>query len=311
MDHSENRFGERNWSSQQEQEQHFQNFMRQNDPNRQDDPLLSTQDSRMRNLRASETLSRTDMSSSSFPNMSASRRRNTYDPSVMRMPPSTMQIPAMPTRRSPRAGPKEPPIIGLDVDIDNLSISEASELESTDQKPAAVQMQQVPGGIDIPAIGGPFASMVRDNRDSTVGGSATSFPRTNEDRWHSGGAPTKSISPRADAHGGLPPQISVPPRRRNYPPLEPSVPETRLGRRCLIHKPKREADLVKGLVNAGATGSIRSRDTVVVTCAKCGAELSVSRNAIAVSCPSCYKISPVASCAVVDTPGDHFVSGHH
>ncbi|CAJ1923354.1 unnamed protein product [Cylindrotheca closterium] len=309
MDHSERRFGERNWSSQQEEEQYFQNFMRQNDPNRQDEPpMMSPQSSRMRNTRASETVSRTDVSSPF--NVSAGRRRNTYDPSVMRMPSSTMSIP---TRRSPSAGPKAPPIAGLDDDLDNLSLSDelssASEEESTDQKPAAIQMQQVPIGIDIPSIGGPYASMVRDDhQDSTIGGSATSFPR-NEDRWASGGAPTRLNTAAAVIPGALPLQIAVPPRRPNYPPLEPSVPESRLGRRCLIHKPKREADLVKGLVNSGATGSIRSRDTVVKKCANCFAELSVSHNAIAISCPCCYKISPAAKCNTVKVV-DHATAGH-
>jgi len=299
MDHSERRFGERSRSSEQEQEEYFQNFMRQNDPNRQHNSMMSPQSSRTRNMRASETVTRLD-TSSPMANVSSNRRRNTYDPAVMRLPTSAMQSP---TRRSPKLRPKVPPLGGLDDDLDDLSLSEPSSEESSDQKPPAVQMQQVPGGIDVPVVGGPFASMVRDHRDATIGGSATSFPR-NEDRWASGGAPTRSISPRLEADGALPAQINVPPPRPNHLPLEPSVPETRLGRRCLIHKPKREADLVKGLVNAGATGSIRSRDTVVVNCAKCGAELSVSRMAIAVSCPSCYKISPAASCNTITGSDD-------
>lgn len=325
MDHSDRRFGERNWSSQQEQEQHFQNFMRQHDPNREDttpmlshpnrqetDPMLSPLSSRTRNTRGSETVSRLDMHSP-FSSVSGSgtprRNTNTNDPSAVPIQANAYSINSR-SRTPPR--PKAPSQLGLDEDDDLddllddevddlLSLSEPSEEEeeeeeSTDQKPAAVQMQQVPGGIDVPVIGGPYASMVRDHRESTIGGQATSFPR-NEDRWHSGGAPTRCYSPNnTPANGALPIPIAVPPPKPNHLPLEPFMPESRLGRRCLVHKPKREADFVKGLVNAGATGSKRSRDTVVVNCEKCGAELSVSRMAIAVSCPSCYKISPVAKC---------------
>ncbi|KAL3939325.1 MAG: hypothetical protein SGBAC_005928 [Bacillariaceae sp.] len=326
MDHSDRRFGERNWSSQQEQEQHFQNFMRQNDPNRQDttpmpshpnrqeiDPMLSPQSFRTRNTRASDTeVSRLDMHSP-FSSVSGHRRRNTYDPSAVPMQGNAYSISAR-SRTPPRPKVPSQSQSGLDADDDLddllddenddlLSLSEPSEEEeeSTDQKPAAVQMQQVPGGIDVPVIGGPYASMVRDHRESTIGGQATSFPR-NEDRWHSGGAPTRGYSPNnTPANGALPTPIAVPPPKPNYFPLEPSMPASRLGRRCLIHKPKREADLVKGLVNAGATGSKRSRDTIVVNCEKCGAELSVSRMAIAVSCPSCYKISPAAKCPTSST----------
>jgi len=303
MDHSEQR--RRDWTSQQD----FESFMRQNDPNRR----RNSETRGVRTPRASETsVPRPEMGSSSpYANVGSMRRRNTFDPSMnmnhLRVPSTVMQsVPSDLTqspismsrtpssrRRSPRGRPKAPPLPDddLDNDLDDLMLSDASDEESSDQKPAA-RMQEEPGYIEAPETGSPFASMVRNHRESTAGGGASSYPR-NQDRWHSGGAPTRTPN---DIHRELPTPTAIPPPKPNYTPLEPSVPHSRLGRRCLIDKPKREADLVKGLAVVGADGSIRSRDTIVVNCAKCGADLSMPRSAIVVSCPSCYKISPAASC---------------
>lgn len=236
-----------------------------------------------------------------------------------------------PTRPTFRGRPKPPPfgIIngnGVDEDLDALLLSDDDDEseESSDQKPAAVQMQKVGGGIEAPSIDGPFVSMVRNNQDhsrdstATTVGNAASFPRS----------PRPSATPRSPRHQAtrtsatrtsaaipeipetngiysssssrqaLPTPTAVPPPRPNQKPVEPSVPASRLGRRCLTRKPKREPDLVKGLVVAGANRTIRARDTVVVNCANCGTEIQIARNAIVVSCPSCYKISPAATCKI-------------
>lgn len=274
---SERRFGERDWASQQD----FESFMRQNDPNHRRNSNTRAGP----RSRASETfVPRMEPMGSPHADGSSIQRRNTFDPSTnsLRVPFSMAQTPS---RWSPRGRPKAPPLgdddDDDDDDMEDLRLSEDDD-ESSDQKPAAVRMQQVDEGIEAPVIGSPYASMV------------------SQDRWHSGGAPSSA----PDANRALPTPTVIPPPRPNYKPLEPSVPQSKLGRRCLIHKPKREADLVKGLAVVGADGSIRSRDTIVVKCANCHAILSMPRSAIVVSCPSCYKISPAASCQAVNVMGN-------
>jgi len=302
--------------------------MRQNDPNgphnhpssRSPLPTRSPLTRPLRMARASEpviTTVRSDTNSNSLhapnSNNSNSRRRNTYNIN------STMRSPTRPTFRG---RPKPPPfgIIngnGVDEDLDALLLSDDESEESSDQKPAAVLMQKVGGGIEAPSIDGPFVSMVRNSATETSVGNAASFPRS----------PRHSATPRSPRHQAtrtsatrtsaaipeipetngiyssssrqaLPTPTAVPPPRPNQKPVEPSVPASRLGRRCLTRKPKREPDLVKGLVVAGANRTIRARDTVVVNCANCGTEIQIARNAIVVSCPSCYKISPAATCKI-------------
>jgi predicted RNA-binding Zn-ribbon protein involved in translation (DUF1610 family) len=92
--------------------------------------------------------------------------------------------------------------------------------------------------------------------------------------------------------------------------IEPTKPETRIGRRYIVKKPQRAPDLIIGteitspdqlqqLLDQSQQG-----ETVVVyalDCASCGAPLQVHKTAILVSCPRCDSVNPTATCRSAST----------
>lgn len=255
------------WGTQQEQQQSFEEFMRQNDPNggsnQGRDSLFG---------RAAESAPR-EMARTSFQRETVSPvgpPRNIYDPSTSTDEP--------PTVFDPPTSSKPPPGVGM-----GIMDGDESSSTSSDQKPPAVQMQVVGIGIDEPTMQAPYQSMIQHQSREEE-----------EARQRASGFPVTEISHPVP----LPTPYSAPPQPPNQLPVEPKIPHARLGRRCLTHKPKREPELVKGLVVSGARAN-RTRTQIQVSCAKCGAALQISKNAIAVSCPGCYKISPASSCLVI------------
>jgi hypothetical protein len=201
--------------------------------------------------------------------------------------PSTTQ--RSPMRRS--LPPKPPPLVGMGMGVMDGDESSASD----DQKPPAVQMQVVGEGLHEPEayepeMQAPYESMIHHH-------SREEEDRRDARREASGLPVSESSGPPS---APLPTPYSAPPQPPNQKPVEPAMPHSRLGRRCLMHKPFREPELVKGLVVNNKSGSRanRPRGQIQVSCAKCGAALQISKNAIAVSCPGCYKISPASSCIV-------------
>jgi hypothetical protein len=238
--------------------------MRQNDPNGE-----------MNRPRDSDTYGRgvdqnprpmARASASSFQHETASplgRAQSPFDPSTTHSPPM---------HRSPP--PKPPPFMDGD-----------QSTASSDQKPPAVQMQVVGVGLHEPEMQAPYESMIQHQS------------REEEARREASGLPVAETNGTPSAP--LPTPYSAPPQPPNQKPVEPAMPHSRLGRRCLTHKPKREPELVKGLVvNNMSARANRPRSQIQVSCAKCGAALQISKSAIAVSCPGCYKISPASSCIV-------------
>eukprot|EP00980_Cylindrotheca_fusiformis_P007574 scaffold1580_cov116-Cylindrotheca_fusiformis.AAC.9 len=245
------------WIAQQDQAQSFEQFMRENDPNGAANVEAAGSGDLYDSRVAGPPREITTSFSQHDDDGSRIRRRSIYDTS------------------SPHSEDKKlPPGIGTE------DVSE-SDSESSEEKPPPVQMQVVGIGIDEPTIRAPFESMVNDQS------------REEEDRQRSSWMPSAQSPSRAK----LPAPSSATPLPPNQFPVEPSMPHARLGRRCLAYKPKREPELVKGLVVSGGRAN-RAVNQIHVSCAKCGAALQISKNAIAVSCPGCYKISPAASCII-------------
>jgi predicted RNA-binding Zn-ribbon protein involved in translation (DUF1610 family) len=85
--------------------------------------------------------------------------------------------------------------------------------------------------------------------------------------------------------------------------VEPAVPASRLGRRCLTHRPKRQPDLVRGKVLQHPSNN--TNPTLAhVECISCGVTLEISKNAIVVNCPSCSQVHHTATCRIR-------ISSHH
>lgn len=90
------------------------------------------------------------------------------------------------------------------------------------------------------------------------------------------------------------PSKALPPPKAGRPPppdlkaIEPALPSTRLGRRCLTNRPPREADFAKG-----DQGEVR------VSCVTCGAVLRIPAAAIVVQCSQCRTAHPTATCPVL------------
>jgi hypothetical protein len=262
------------WSTQQDQEQNFEQFMRQNDPNGGTNQPRG-HDTYGRGV--GQTPRPTARSSApSLQRETASplgRPRSQFDPSTTHDPSMRQSLPSQP-----------PPGVGMGImDGDESSAS-------SDQKPPAVKMQVVGVGLHEPPMQAPYESMVQhQSREEEA---------RREARREASGLPVAETTGTPSAP--LPTPYSAPPQPPNQKPVEPAMPHSRLGRRCLTHKPKREPELVKGLVVNNMSGSRanRPRSQIQVSCAKCGAALQISKNAIAVSCPGCYMISPASSCIV-------------
>jgi len=80
--------------------------------------------------------------------------------------------------------------------------------------------------------------------------------------------------------------------------IEPAMPASRLGRRCLTQRPKRKPDLVKGRVVQQLQPK---RNVAFVECASCGVTLEIARNAIVVNCPHCSQVHHTATCRIVQS----------
>jgi predicted RNA-binding Zn-ribbon protein involved in translation (DUF1610 family) len=92
--------------------------------------------------------------------------------------------------------------------------------------------------------------------------------------------------------------------------IEPTKPETRIGRRYILKKPQRAPDLIKATLITSPNqlqqllDQSQQGETVVVyalDCASCGAPLQVHKTAILVSCPQCDSVNPAATCRSAST----------
>lgn len=84
------------------------------------------------------------------------------------------------------------------------------------------------------------------------------------------------------------------PQEPNIEVIEPNMPSSRLGRRCLTHRPKRQPDLVRGKVN----GNSNNPNMIHVECVACGNILEISKHAIVVYCPTCFEVHHAATCRI-------------
>jgi ribosomal protein S27E len=118
-------------------------------------------------------------------------------------------------------------------------------------------------------------------------------------------ARTSMILHKDKAHARMPfPKAGVP-QEPTAQAMEPTVPASRLGRRCLTERHKREPDVVKGRVvpaipqsEFAMSNGVANGKFAYVECANCGALLQISKNAIVVICSSCAKVHHTASCRI-------------
>jgi predicted RNA-binding Zn-ribbon protein involved in translation (DUF1610 family) len=80
--------------------------------------------------------------------------------------------------------------------------------------------------------------------------------------------------------------------------IEPTIPASRLGRRCLTHKPKRTPDLVQGKMVQDVVVQADNMNVTHVHCVGCGVTLQIAKNTVVVNCPKCDQVHLSASCRI-------------
>lgn len=78
---------------------------------------------------------------------------------------------------------------------------------------------------------------------------------------------------------------------------EPSIPPSRLGRRILANKPKREPNFVIPKLQGGEISAELQMSNL--ECVDCHACLLVPKSAVVIWCPNCDQVSLVANCRVL------------
>lgn len=88
---------------------------------------------------------------------------------------------------------------------------------------------------------------------------------------------------------------SGPPQGPNTPSVEPTVPQTRLGRRMLARKAERQPDFVP----AKFADALAPVDCTNLECIMCQAALEIPKTAVVLVCPNCDEVQPVANCRIL------------
>lgn len=268
---------------QQEEAYNLQQFMRANDPNAIRQEPTSDPYNNYNGDRASQGVAIRPTSATYTSEGAAGRFRRG------RVTPAAAVGRRIPVTAAVAAAPKPPPSAGIGriIEDTNESISE-SESESN-RKPAARPMDASTLASDdfsdaSLSLSAPYQSMLQTSRsreDPTIARARQSMAGIGE------------INEQERPLPGSPP-----PQHPTETYVEPAIPPSRLGRRCLVQKPKREPELVKGLVVQNSSSGNISNSKVYVGCANCGVTMQISKNAVVVSCPNCYEIRPAASCSV-------------
>ena len=80
--------------------------------------------------------------------------------------------------------------------------------------------------------------------------------------------------------------------------MEPTIPQSRLGRRMMVHKSKREPSFVIPTIQSNGREDSGSN----LECTGCHVTLHVPKTAIVILCPNCDQVQLVANCRVIRPP---------
>ncbi|KAG7365335.1 hypothetical protein IV203_038538 [Nitzschia inconspicua] len=96
-----------------------------------------------------------------------------------------------------------------------------------------------------------------------------------------------------------------PPKEPLAQPVEPPMPRTKLGRRCLAQKWQRKPDKTTAeVVVYGLAEDVPSRDSLLeMECPGCQVLLQVARTTLLIECPNCEEVHPAAKCRPKKTAG--------
>lgn len=84
--------------------------------------------------------------------------------------------------------------------------------------------------------------------------------------------------------------------------MEPTIPQSRLGRRMMVHKSKREPSFVIPTIQSSANGMDEHQTGSNLECTGCRMTLRVPKTAIVILCPNCDQVQLVANCRVIRPP---------
>jgi hypothetical protein len=124
---------------------------------------------------------------------------------------------------------------------------------------------------------------------------------------------SSSQSSAGSSGAARPYPLAGPPAEPTAKAVEHKLPSSKLGRRCLTDRPKRQPDRVAGTIvnNPPSTvgtptmaSPIDSLQQFRIQCIGCNTVLQVPKSTIVVECPNCQEIHPTAKCILIGGGSD-------